>query len=112
VDQTLCGMLYTPDAAAASGIIVAGPTLLWSLRALSSSGARRYVQLFDSVGDPPDGTTPHMVIQLEPNAAYDWHCHGLPRGFARGLTWGWSSVGNVKTLALPECWLEVQYMRA
>lgn len=101
----------TTTAGAAGGRVAAGQVLLFSLRALNANGGRRYVQLFDAAGLPADGTVPAMVLQIEGNGLYEWHCHGTPRGFRTGVVWGLSSTGNIHTLANPECWLEAQFFR-
>src|SRR5262245_7051484 len=110
MDMSFPTVLYTTAAPASGALVASGHVVLYSLRAQNGNAARRYVQLFDAAGVPPDGSVPLMILGLEGSADKEWHCQGTPRFFRTGLVWAFSSTNNVHTLAAPECWLEAQYV--
>lgn len=103
-------LLYQTDVLSNSGLVAQGRVMLYSIRCISASPQRRYVELFARNDVWMSGIKPQMVLQVEPNGLYDWHCHGTPREFLPGLTWIWSATNQTGMPAEPDCYLELQYI--
>lgn len=102
--------LYDSAGFANSGVIKAAAGKLLSLRWLNQSAATIYLQLFNAVAVPANGTVPSVApIAIPPMGAIETNGELFPDGwtpFATGISWAASTtVGTLTQTATSPLWV-------
>jgi hypothetical protein len=91
--------LFSVNLAASTGIIQASPSTILSALCINRSGSNAYLQLFNQVGSPSNGTTANFQALIPPGEVIVgtdfFQTSGMK--FLTGLVWGASTTNTTLT---------------
>ena len=102
---------FSSGALAASGVISAIRSYLFSIQGYNNNAGAQWIMLFNSTAVPADGTAPVMFplrVQGQSNFILDLDMIG--RFFATGIAWSNSTTVSTKTLGAVDVWLDALFL--
>lgn len=100
---------FNPAAAAASGVVKAGPGALFGWTVANGNAALRWLQFFDATTVPADTTIPTLSIGMAIGASSVITLI-RPRIFLKGIVVCNSSTATTKTVGAADSIFDIQYV--
>ena len=90
--------------------VKAGAGTLLSITGFNNKAAAQFIQVFDASDVPADGAIPVIVLTVATVANFSLIYSVAGRAFRTGIVVCNSSTLVTKTIALADCWFDVQYV--
>lgn len=100
---------FNPGAAAASGVVKAGPGAVFGWNLVNGNAAARWIQFFDSATLPADTAVPLFSIALAIGGSSNITLI-RPRVFLKGICVCNSSTAATKTIGAADSIFDIQYV--
>ena len=97
------------QAAAASGVVQAGPTVFYEANGYNLTGTTRYFHVYNSATVPTDGAAPALIpVAIPPYGVFSL---SFSQGvfLDTGLCWASSTGVATKTLGGADLWVTITY---
>lgn len=100
---------YNSGAAAASGVVKAGPGTVYTVQVSNANAAARFFQFYNLTAVPADTAVPFMTIQVPASSSKEVDLGAYGIAFSTGICWATSSTQSTKTIAAAEAIVNVTY---